>query len=98
MLLPDGASLSARSAQKVRRGERGHRYVEQRLVDLGAPQPHDDRARWLAEALEAVGATSVRHPGCLRYAFVLGATTTARRQVHVALEAEPYPKSEVLVG
>jgi hypothetical protein len=35
-VLPDGQIISARAAQKVRAGERGHHHVETRLVALGA--------------------------------------------------------------
>lgn len=97
VLLPDGTALSARSAQKVRRLERGHRHVEQRLVALGATaRADDDPARWLAGALDDVGARRVRHPGCLRYAFVLG-TPAERRRVVVGGTPLPYPKSAALV-
>lgn len=93
-VLPDGCTLSDRSLQKVRRLEQGHAGVERRLVAFGASVRRDgqDPARWLQEALLAVGATRLRHRGNHRYAFRLGAGPAARRQVRVALAPQPYPK------
>lgn len=96
IVLPDGTTLAARSAQKVRRQERGHDYVERRLVALGAPVPRagTDPAVWLHDALDAVGAVRQRHGGCHRYAFALGRTTRERRSVDIAGQRGRYPKRD----
>jgi hypothetical protein len=93
-VLPDGAVLSARSAQKVRAGERGHAHVEQQLVRLGATRrrPHADPATWLREALEEIGATRIRHAGNHRYAFRLGLTARARRRVQLGMSSQLRPR------
>jgi len=93
VLLPDGTVLSARSAQKVRAKERGHEHVERLLVGLGATPPAADErgADWLAEALRAVGATTLRHRGNHRYAFALG-DRRARRRLRIEGVTGPYPK------
>lgn len=89
-LLPDGQVLNARSLQKVRGQERGHRHVEELLCRLGAPDRHgDDPTRWLARALVAIGVRRVTHPGCHRYCFAIG---SRRRLVRVGFGAERYPK------
>jgi hypothetical protein len=67
-MLPDGSVLNDRAAQKVRRQEQGHEYVEQRLIALGArvPRVGQDPAGWLRQVLEEVGARRLRHAGdCL---------------------------------
>lgn len=70
-LLPDGTVLHDRAAQKVRKQEQGHEYVEARLMSLGAPAPRAgcDPALWLRDALHAVGARNLRHCGPHRYVF-----------------------------
>lgn len=92
-VLPTGAVLSARSAQKLRAGERGHQHVERQLVRLGATprRSHTDAAEWLAAALEEVGAVSVRHRGNHRYAFRLGRTARLRQRVRLGMASEPRP-------
>lgn len=92
-VLPDATVLNSRSASKVRVQERGHRHVENRLVRLGAPAPAGEPATWLRSALEAVGAVSVRHRGCHRYAFRPGLAARRRAAVSIALAARPFPKS-----
>ncbi|MFI8192513.1 hypothetical protein ACIF8T_27695 [Streptomyces sp. NPDC085946] len=49
---------SDRAAQKTRRQEQGHQYVEARLIALGAPVPRAgcNPAVWPQEALAAIGA------------------------------------------
>lgn len=86
-LLPDGTVLNARSAQKVRAQDQGHRYVEQRLVDLGAapPRPGQDRAVWMAEALHSINARRERHGGNHRYLFRLGRSERDRRATRIGL-------------
>lgn len=92
-VLPTGAVLSARSAQKVRAGERGHQHVERQLVRLGATprRSHADAAEWLAAALEDIGAVSVRHRGNHRYAFRLGRTARLRQRVRLGMASQPRP-------
>ena len=92
-VLPDGTSLSDRAVQKVRQGERGHEYVERRLVALGAraPRAGEPARPWLLQALEDVAAVRVRHRGCLRYAMLT--SRVDRRRVEVAGAALPYPKA-----
>lgn len=93
VLLPDGTIFSPRAMTKIRVGERGHEYAERQLVDLGARPLRDgeDRRRWLAGALDAVGARRLRHPGNHRYTFTLG---PRRRLVRVGFESAPYPKRD----
>lgn len=98
-LLPDGTVLSARAMQKVRAQERGHRHVEELLMGWGAPAPRafQDPARWLADALAAIGSTRLRHQGNHRYCFRLG-TKAQRRATVLAFPAEPYPKTADLAA
>lgn len=93
IVLPDGTTLTDRAVQKVRRQERGHAYVERRLVSLGAPAPRafEDPRRWLACALDAVKATRLRHRGNHRYVQLIG-TPAERRHVRIAIPGRPYPK------
>lgn len=92
-LLPDGTVFSDRARQKVRAGERGHRYAERVLERRGASplRPDESPAAWLARALVTVGARTVRHRGNHRYAFTLD-----RRATVVPVAALPglaaYPK------
>lgn len=98
VVLPDGRILTARSAQKVRAGERGHHHIEARLVALGA-QPRRGRttgAAWLGQALDQIGATRLRHSGNHRYAFPIGTTRAARANVQIAGAGHPYPKRNTL--
>jgi hypothetical protein len=86
-LLPDGTVLPARSAQKIRRDERGHRHVERHLVALGA-QPrraHEDGAAWLTDALNDIGATRLRHRGNHRFAFPIARTARLRSRIRIGL-------------
>lgn len=93
-VLPDGTVLHDRAAQKVRSRDRGHEHVERRLVALGAPVPRAGQrpAEWLAAALDAVGARRIRHAGCHRYAFPLGAGRRARDRIRIGPVGRPYPK------
>jgi hypothetical protein len=54
----------------------------------GLEQP---MARWLREALTAVGAVSLRHRGLHRYLFPLG-DRRQRAQIKLGYSARPYPK------
>lgn len=95
ILLPDGTSLPARAAAKVTGRERGGRGVSARLARLGAPPPDPGEAPgpWLTRALNAVGATTFRHPGNHRYAWRLRPSRTA----DWGLPVLPYPKAPDLV-
>lgn len=92
-VLPDGASLSDRSIQKVRKQEQGHEYVERRLIDeygARAPRAGADPAEWLIDALNDIRAVRLRHNGCLRYAMLTNRTD--RRRYLGSLPSLPYPK------
>jgi hypothetical protein len=93
-VLPDGRTLNDRAIQKIRRQERGHEYVERRLVALGAraPRAFESPPDWLIEALNTIGARRLRHRGCHRFCHVLGVTRRERRSVRVGGLALPYPK------
>jgi hypothetical protein len=53
-------------------------------------EAYDPRA-WLRAALAKGLARSVRHEGCLRYAWPLGQNARARRRVEVAMAAREFP-------
>ncbi|MGW6202160.1 Mom family adenine methylcarbamoylation protein [Streptomyces sp. NPDC055089] len=94
-LLPDGTVLNDRAAQKIRKQEQGHEYVEARLMSFGAPAPRAncDPAIWLREALIAIGARNVRHRGPHRYVFRLGKNRRARDRITLGYpELTKYPK------
>ncbi|WP_246096352.1 hypothetical protein [Streptomyces botrytidirepellens] len=94
-LLPDGTVLNDRAAQKVRKQEQGHEYVEAKLMSLGAPAPRAgcNPAFWLRDALHAVGARNVRHRGAHRYVFRLGRNQRERNRITLGYpEIKPYPK------
>ena len=69
VLLRDGTMFDDRTAQKIRKQERGHEYAERRLIAMGAPpiRAGERSADWLARALGDVGARRVRHPGKHRF-------------------------------
>jgi hypothetical protein len=91
IVLPDGTSLPGRALSKLRNGESGHAAIERRLIALGAPaRTGSDPAAWLRDALEAVGARRVAHPGCHR--FVMATHPRFRRRMRIALPALAYPK------
>ncbi|MFE3609344.1 Mom family adenine methylcarbamoylation protein [Streptomyces goshikiensis] len=94
MLLPDGTVLHERAAQKVRRQEPGHRYVEERLIALGAPVPRAgcSPADWLREALQSVGVRRLRHRGAHRYVFRLGRNRKEREGIRLGWVGLPAPK------
>jgi hypothetical protein len=94
-ILPDGSSLNARSAQKVRSQEQGHDHVERRLMSFGArcPRAGENPRSWLAQALVDVGATRLRHRGCYRFLWTLGGPRQ-RARTQLGFQAQkPYPKS-----
>ena len=96
ILLPDGQVFSARAAQKIRAGERGHEYAERQLVAFGARSPRagERPASWLAAALDDIGARRIRHPGNHRYAFPCG-QRAQRAKVSVAPPPRAYPKASL---
>lgn len=91
-VLPDGTSLSDRALQKVRAQERGHEYVERRLIAMGATAPKAgfEPTLWLTEALNAARAVRIRHAGNLRYAMVTNKRD--RRHLKPRPAPQPYPK------
>jgi hypothetical protein len=98
IVLPDGTTLGDRALNKVRNQERGHAYVERRLIALGAraPRAGEAPAAWLIEALGEVGATRLRHSGCYRY--LLGTSKWYRRELRHRIAGDqlltpPYPKA-----
>jgi hypothetical protein len=94
-LLPDGTVLNGRARQKVRAQEQGHRYVEQKLISLGASVPRAgcDPAAWLREALLDVGARNLRSRGPHRYVFRLGRNRRERERIRLGKpELKLYPK------
>lgn len=87
--LPDGTVLPDRARAKLVAGDRGWSYVAGRLVALGARPPAVRPGRaWLDQALADVGATRVRHGGCLRYGFPLD------RHVRLGIAPGPYLKPD----
>lgn len=94
-LLPDGSVLNRRSLSKLRNGEVGQAGVERQLVKFGAP-PRDagePGVEYADRALLAVKVRTLKHPGCFRYAWRIGAD---RRELAFALpEIRPYPKRGV---
>jgi len=96
-MLPDGSVLSARTLAKITAAEPGSNGAIARLVEWGAP-PKPERVpgrEWLPEALVAVGARRIWHPGNHRYAWSIG-PRWSRRAHPVALPALPYPKQSDL--
>lgn len=94
-LLPDGTVFHDRTAQKIRRQEQGYEYATAQLLALGAPRPRTgcDPARWLHEALAAIGARNVRHRGAHRWVFRLGRTRREREDIKLGVPSlPPYPK------
>lgn len=96
-LLPDGTVFSGRTAQKIRKQEKGHEYAERLLVAHGArpPRAGERPADWLAIALDQARARRFQHPGKHRYAFAGGVTREARQAVTIEPRARPYPKDDL---
>lgn len=86
-LLPDGRVFSARTAQKIRKLERGWRYAVDELIAAGAAPLEGDPTAWLRRELERV-TRPLRHPGNHRY--VWGLTRQVRRHLP---SSQPYPKA-----
>ena len=94
-VLPDGTVLNDRCGGETPGGERGWRYVRDRLVALGAtppPGPGAPARDWLPAALHAVGAQQRRHGGNLRYGFPLA------RGVRLGQPTMPYPKRDLVAA
>lgn len=93
-VLPDATVLNDRAMAKVKSQQRGHEYVERRLIGFGArpPRAFEDMATWLAEALAMIGAHRLKHSGNHRYAFTLG-TPRERKIIRLGFERQQYPKS-----
>jgi len=96
-LLPDGTVFSARTAQKIRKQEKGHLYAERLLMAHGArpPRAGERPADWLATALDQARARKFVHPGKHRYAFAAGTTRRARQAVTINPRPRPYPKADL---
>lgn len=88
-LLPDGRVLSGRALAKLRKRDRGWRYVASQIEGYGAdPLLTGDPETWLRTWLPVLTRT-VRHPGNLKYAWAL--RRRDRRHLPASL---PYPKLE----
>lgn len=85
-LLPDGRVLNARALQKVRKLERGWRYVAALLEAHGAAPLAGDPGAWLARWVPAL-TRPLRHPGNHKYLFALDRAT----RKHLP-PPRPYPK------
>lgn len=100
-LLPDGTVLNDRAAQKVRRQEQGHEYVEQKLVAFGASvrRAGQSPTAWLRQALADVGVRRLRHRGAHRYVFRLGRNRRERERIPLGhKQLMPYPKQPDAAG
>lgn len=89
-LLPDGSVFSARTAQKIRKGERGWQHAVEQLRAWGAPQLEGDGAEWLRTWCPRL-TRALRHPGNHRYAWALN----KRNRKHLA-QSLPYPKPQLV--
>lgn len=89
-ILPDGTVFSARTAQKVRAGERGWRYAVEQLVAAGAATPaaNEDLRDWLRAQLPRVTRTH-RHAG--NHTYLWGLQRAVRRELS-KVPSLPYPK------
>lgn len=87
-ILPDGGVFSDRTAQKIRRRERGWRSAVEILQRAGARR-FDGSKSWLADALTAC-TRKQRHPGNYRYAWAL----RSRDWRHLP-PGMPYPKLQM---
>jgi hypothetical protein len=87
-LLPDGSVLHGRALAKLRKRDKGWRYVAKRLEEAGADPlgKDEDAARWTDRWVTALTRRR-RHPGNHKYLF--GLTKAARRALPASL---PYPK------
>lgn len=90
-LLPDGSVFEARSATKLRNGERGASTARKRLEAFGATPlgRRDDPVMWIT-AWRALICVPISHGGNHRYLF--GLDRALRRSLPESL---PYPKIEI---
>ena len=89
-LLPDGRVFSDRTAQKIRKGERGWKYAAAQLEAFGACPVSADpsqRSEWLAKEVKSLTRT-IRHRGNHKYAWALH--PSMRRYLPAS---RPYPKT-----
>lgn len=91
-LLPDGTVFSDRTAQKIRKGEKGAVYAAAQLVKAGARKidvttlSEEDRRAWLREAVAKV-TRPLKHAGNFKYVWAL----QKRDRKHLP-PSQPYPK------
>lgn len=91
-LLPDASVFSARTASKIRAGERGAEYAAAQLVAHGADPidvhaaTEEERRVWLTRWVAAL-TRPLRHGGCHRYLWMLD-----KRQRRHLPPSQPYPK------
>lgn len=67
-MLPDGRVLHNRALAKVRKRDKGWRYVVEQIVSYGAPPPSGDLATWLAAVVPTI-TRKVKHPGNHKYCW-----------------------------
>ncbi len=86
-LLPDGTCLHRRALVKLRKCERGWRYVARLLERHGAPARDGEAlGEWAARVVPLV-TRRTRHPGNHKYAWAL-----SRRDRRHLPRSRPYPK------
>ena len=85
-LLPDGRTLHNRSLAKLRRREKGWRYVLEQLLAYGAGEPSSDLDAWVDEWVPRL-TRKVRHPGNHKYVWSLDRRLRSRLPASM-----PYPK------
>lgn len=92
-LLPDATTLHNRSLAKLRKRERGWRYVVEQLIGHGAPTPSNDLDGWIAEWVPRL-TRKVRRAGNHKYvwAFDRRARKRIEREAHENGAPKPYPK------
>lgn len=95
--LPGGFVFSDRTAQKVRRRERGHVYAEKQLITRGAGaiREGDDPKVWLRGALVRCEAVRVPTDGKHRYLWAVGTDKRQRTAVVFGYPSRPYPKADL---
>lgn len=80
--------LNDRTISKIRAEDKGARYGVELLRQFGAPSPRPGQALrdWLPGALQAAGASKVRHPGNHRWVMALQPNTP------LGLQQQPRPQ------
>lgn len=84
-LLPDGRTLHNRAIAKLRKREKGWRYVVGLLESYGATAPANDVEAWVAEAERLT--RRMRHPGNHKYVW-----SWDRKLRKTLPPTKPYPK------